>query len=454
MEEPERLLKEVFKIPYMMPFQELVVKRILDDMEDQCDEKNSMTVFPTGAGKSLCFMLPALLTKDRYTILLYPLLSLMNDQKRRFDELEVESTLIRGGMEKDERSKAIENLKSFKSHILITNMESLWYMFLRDETLIFREKTELFVLDEAHTIVTWGETFRKSYENLSLVLDEIKPHQRLSFSATIDERIETRLRETIYKDRSPVVLRLSSDRENIHYHVIYSLSKLMDIVNILNPPESRPALIFTRYRSQTKELSMKLSNRFRAYHYHAGLDKDEKKRIENEFYASGDAVMVATSAYGMGVDKKNIRTVIHYSVPDDALSFLQESGRGGRDRKRMDSYILIAPGEKGKLLSVFTSNECIRNSLLSLMGENVSTGGCLGCSKCLNEDERGRGWAEITQAVRIPFLHTKRSLSLYLKMRKLRDWNIGEISKAIDSAEKFKVIKVVFSRIMKERGPK
>ena len=110
----------------MMPFQELVVKRILDDMEDQCDEKNSMTVFPTGAGKSLCFMLPALLKKDRYTILLYPLLSLMNDQKRRFDELEVESTLIRGGMEKDERSKAIENLKSFKSHILITNMESLW----------------------------------------------------------------------------------------------------------------------------------------------------------------------------------------------------------------------------------------------------------------------------------------------------------------------------------------
>ena len=183
------MLRKRFGICYMMPYQELVIRRILEDSRRK-EKSGSITIFPTGGGKSLCFMLPSLLMFPRYSVIIYPLLSLMNDQKRRFDEMDVQAVLIRGGLERTERAKRIRELKERKANILITNVESLYLMFLRDELNFLKGETELFVLDEAHTVISWGESFRSSYRNLGAIIAEISPHQILSFSATIDRKIE------------------------------------------------------------------------------------------------------------------------------------------------------------------------------------------------------------------------------------------------------------------------
>lgn len=444
------MLRKRFGICYMMPYQELVIRRILEDSRRK-EKSGSITIFPTGGGKSLCFMLPSLLMFPRYSVIIYPLLSLMNDQKRRFDEMEVQAVLIRGGLERTERAKRIRELKERKANILITNVESLYLMFLRDELNFLKGETELFVLDEAHTVISWGESFRSSYRNLGTIIAEISPHQILSFSATIDRKIERRLRDVLYSGMPDItVLRLSCDRENIFYHSVFSLSKLQDILFILKEDRSRPALVFAKYRSETKETYLKIREYFPSFYYHAGLEKEEKEKIEKAFAISRDGVMIATNAYGMGVDKKDIRTVIHLHIPEDALSFLQEAGRGGRDNGMMDEYVLIYPEEESVMKNIFISRKCMRKSLLSLMGEKREEERCQSCSACTGEDVTGQGWKEIRSALRIPFLHTEKTLELFLKSSKLKSWKMDEIISAVRRARKWEIFSSFYGRLFRK----
>ena len=428
-----QILKEIFKIRYLMPYQEMVITRILENSKE---EKHSydLTILPTGSGKSLCFMLPAFLFEKKYTILLYPLLSLMNDQAGRFKNLGIPYSLICGGMDKDIKHKELERLRRFESKILITNMESLLVLQSRNDLRFMHKKLELLVIDEAHTVSSWGLTFRPSYRELGRMIELLAPHQCHAFTATLDKDNEMNLKKMLFPLRCVNVLRASADRENIFYAAMRTLNFRMDLIRILKGDNRLPALVFCRYRKETERLSNLFSPYFKSSYYHAGLDKEERKKKEEEFAGCGSMVMFATNAYGMGVDKKDIRTVVHLSIPDSALDYLQETGRAGRDGDPSLAVLLYNPSDNGELSDVFKSGQCIRYGILEKMGDVSCKNGCLSCSSC-SGFLTSCGEEEIKEKIRKHFLlHTEKTLLFFLLHKKkggLDGWRKDEAAKAL-----------------------
>lgn len=448
-----QILQEVFKIRYLMPYQEMVITRILENSKE---EKHSydLTILPTGSGKSLCFMLPALLFEKRYTILLYPLLSLMNDQAGRFKSLGIPYSLICGGMDKDTRNNELDKLRKFESKILIINMESLLMLQDRNDLYFMQKRLELLVIDEAHTVSSWGLTFRTSYQKLGSMIELLKPHQCHAFTATLDKESERTLKKMLFPLCKVNVLKASADRENIFYGAMRTLNFRMDLIRILKEENRLPALVFCRYRKETERLSALFSPYFKSSYYHAGLDKEERKKIEEEFSSNSSMVMFATSAYGMGVDKKNIRTVVHLNIPDSALDYLQETGRAGRDGEPSLAVLLYSPGDKGYLKDVFMKKQCIRGGILEKMGDASYKNGCLACSFCsgfltsCGEEEIKR---EIKKHL---FIHTRKTLLFFLlhKKKGLKGWRKDEAAKALSILEQEGTVRSFLGHLYLARG--
>lgn len=445
-EKYEEILKSKFGFSYLKPYQELVVARILDAKEK--DEKLDLLVtLPTGEGKSICFMLPVAISDD-YMIIIYPLLSLMNDQESRFKKSGLESVMLRGGLDREERVKRIERLKSKESHILIINIEMLLYLIEKDELSFMRGAT--LVLDEVHTIITWGHSFRASYQRLNEAIDYIKPKSILAFSATIDDYVYKGLVGEVFSGRTPHTIHASSDRANIYYKAIDTLSLEHEIISILKDDSSRPALVFAKSRAKAEELSIMLSKHYKTEYYHAAISKEEKDRKEKWFIESNDGVMVATIAFGMGVDKKNIRTVIHSYLPSSPFAFIQEAGRAGRDGNESTSYILRSSKDKKESAfnSIFEDKECIRYTILKAMGEERDERKCLACSNCKGDILKRAGELEILRYIkRHPFKLKSDTIfsirySYFLKRRyKLCNWREDDVKAALALLEKEKLIK-------------
>ena len=427
----EKTLHESFHMSYLLPAQRAVITRIMENSLRK-EESDSITIMPTGMGKSLCFMLPALMLHPRYTILTYPLLSLMNDQAKRLAEAHIPYALIKGGMEDKERKREIERLRRHEASILITNAESLIILIKRSMLDFLVGNIELFVIDEAHTAVTWAESFRPALKEIRGISEYLRPHQRLCFSATCDSAILAGLKRDILANSDALVLRLSSDRPNIFYAALRSLSRKRDIGKILQSEERR----YQYFKDS-----------FPSFYYHAGLERERKEEIEKLFHASDKAILFATNAYGMGVDKKDIRTVIHLHAPEDAASFLQESGRGGRDGGKMLSIVLYSSKDKGRLKDIFSGRGCIRHELLSLMGEK-SDQRCSACSNCTSFNITPSGEKEILLLLsRLPFLLTRKSAARVLSITMLKGWRQEEIAGALRALLEEKRIKSFFNRL-------
>lgn len=444
-EKYEEILRSRFGFSYLKPYQELVVARILDAREK--DERLDLLVtLPTGEGKSICFMLPAAINND-YMVIIYPLLSLMNDQESRFRKAGLDSVMLRGGLSGLERDERINKLKRKESHILIINMEMLLYLMERDE-LSFMNGAAL-VLDEVHTIITWGHTFRPSYQRLNEAIEYIKPRSILAFSATIDDEVYKGLVKEVFSGREPHTIHASSDRSNIYYKAIDTLSLKHELISILQDESSRPALVFAKSRARAEELSMMLSRYYETEFYHAAIEKEEKERKEKWFIESKNGVMVATIAFGMGVDKKNIRTVIHSYLPASPFAFIQEAGRAGRDGNESISYILRSPGymKESAFSPIFDDKACIRFTILKAMGEERDENRCLSCSNCRGDILRRAGERELLRYIkRHPFklksdlLFSIRFSLLMKKKNKLRNWKEEELKEALTTLEKEKLI--------------
>ncbi len=448
---------ERFNVPYLRTYQELVIKTFIENEENRI-KSNFLVCLPTGSGKSLCFMLPAYLIK-RPVIIVYPLLSLMNDQKKRFDQVGIGCEVVKGGMEKEERNAALGNIVSGTSRVLITNIEMLTYLI----STPFKEKINklhpTLVLDEAHTIITWGESFRECYKNTSSVIKAIKPFNILAFTATMDRKIRNGIIDEVFDGRTPYIVHSSTDRENIYYHSCRSLNKREDVKKIISNKDMRPAIIFASSRNEAEKLCMELKGDFDIRFYHAGLDKEQRLQTERWFFSSDDGLLAATNAFGMGVDKKNIRTVIHIALPRDASSYLQEAGRGGRDGSRSDSYVLYHPDEKSPLEEIFKTNICIRKNLLKLMNEeSLGEERCLSCNHCIKETFISAGETEILSYIKSHPFCKKENISYYLsksfftkKRYKLTGWTEKEVNAAVGILINEGKIVDVYSHLLKKR---
>ena len=411
-------VRERFGISALFPYQRLVATNILraagadgyssrhsvnpvtGEVEIEDAVTDQIMILPTGAGKSLCFMLPAVMLPG-ITVIVFPLLSLMADQLRRLEERGIPARILRGGQSPREREETFAVLEKGSVSILITNPETL----KQEKTLGRLEKcvVDHLVIDETHTVFEWGSTFRPSYLDLPTIYERLDIRVVTAFTATASPLVLDEVRTILFPDRSPHLITADPDRPNIAYRVIPSICKDHDLARLLRGILPRPALVFCRTRRGAEETARTLRYLLaekEIYFYHAGLEREEKKKIEEWFFASRDGILTATCAYGMGVDKSDIRTVIHKDPAPSVEAYLQESGRGGRDRKQAYAVLLLGPDEttgadgdtqiEGAPLelrrylafirAVDDPARCRREMLLGLLGARPEA--CFGCDVC------------------------------------------------------------------------
>ncbi|MBN1649347.1 MAG: ATP-dependent DNA helicase RecQ [Spirochaetales bacterium] len=404
--------RDLFGIDYLMPFQRLVISNILesawlnghmgttakgmeystylrqinpvDDPADRDCTPHQLVILPTGAGKSLCFLLPSFFLGG-ITLVIFPLLGLINDQLRRCCEAGISAVKVTGNMTRAERVQVCNQIGQNRAKIVLTNPEKLSDKSFRQ---LLKNRVSHLVIDEAHTVSQWGDSFRPSFLDLSGIIPELGAPIITAFTATASDHIRRRIQAVLFKNETLHIISQLTDRENIHYSVHRPLNKLQETLSLVSDPGRLPAIVFCSSRTGCEILARQLrlySGRRDIFFYHAGLSADEKLKIEKWFFASDSGILCATCAYGMGVDKQNIRCVIHYDLPSGMEAYLQESGRAGRDRREASAIALVSSLKKynGKspLLSVFSINTvCRRKSYLAFLQQEP--GHCAGCDVC------------------------------------------------------------------------
>lgn len=445
-----------FGITYLFPWQRLVIANILDasKTEDSPCNARQIVIFPTGSGKSLCFLVPSLFLPGP-TLVIYPLLALMSDQQRRISEAGLGCVVFRGGQSETERDALFRKISS-GTRLILANPE-----VLRSPGLLRKLAScgiSHAAVDEAHCVSEWGETFRPAYLELGRMLRSIGVRVITAFTATASAPVLERISSSLFGGEAHVI-RSEADRPNIAYSVIRTCSKEKDVLR-LALSEQKPMVIFCGTRLHAEDLAREINTcagRQAAEFYHAGLEKSEKDLIEKRFYGSSSGILCATCAYGMGVDKKDIHTIIHADVPETVESYVQESGRAGRNGLPARAVLLWSPedsirtssfaeGSRGRVMKDFAeSGKCRRQVLLDALGAEKAV--CSGCDIC---DSRRNGSTDYAQTAfrfirRAHRLYTKAGLQEQLLMVlnrqsrtdcKRRIWNYADIAELLSQMEK------------------
>ncbi|WP_041394984.1 RecQ family ATP-dependent DNA helicase [Parasphaerochaeta coccoides] len=408
----------------LRPFQSLIIEDMLEaEQNDACDPGH-LVILPTGGGKTLCFMLPALLMNG-ISIIVYPLLSLMNDQKRKMTDSPVPVFCLRGGQTYAQRDDIWRKLSHLNQAIILTNPETLVNPHVRQR--LEKLDISLFVLDEAHTLIQWGNSFRPAYHDLSQTLPTLGARHVMAFTATSGDGMTGQLIASLFNRVPPHIVRADIDRPNIIYHVRRTLCPDREIV-LLAAIAPRPLLVFCPTRRETwrcaTEIALALPH-IPVRAYHAGLGRKEREETESWFISSQDAVLCATCAFGMGVDKPNIRSVVHVRLPSTVEEYLQESGRAGRDGNTSHAWVIITGMEKpcqGYQNAFMEPHGCIRRTVLEKMGQQGTF--CSGCDICdstyVNEAEAENDI--LKEILWHPLRHNPDTLSAWLRANE-DNWN-------------------------------
>jgi ATP-dependent DNA helicase RecQ len=389
--------QNAFGITYLYPWQRLVIANILDvsgysktiKAEDTAYSGHQIVLLPTGAGKSLCFLVPAVLLSGP-TLIIYPLLALMTDQQRRIKEGGLRSVTFKGNQSTEEREENFRQLKA-GTKIILANPE-----VLQNEQLVTRLALcgiVHAVIDEAHCVSEWGESFRPAYLTVGKILKRLQVPVITAFTATASSAVLKRIAEVIFMGEAHIV-RSESDRPNISYYVNHTYAKKQEVLT-LAVTERRPMIIFCGTRANAEDIARELIvcyGKGTARFYHAGLEKEEKDETEKWFFNGTGGILCATCAYGMGVDKHDIRTVIHFNPPATAEAYIQEAGRAGRDGYQAKAILLWSPedsahfssfqkGSREYIMRDFaTTTGCRRQVLLDALGAEQAV--CSGCDLC------------------------------------------------------------------------
>ncbi len=342
---PEALL-ERFGLERFRPGQREAVQAALDG-------RDSLVVMPTGGGKSLCYQLPALADLG-LVVVVSPLIALMSDQLSRLKQAGVRATMLASGMEDGHNATALAEIRSGESSLVLAAPERFASGAFR-EALASRT-VSLFVVDEAHCVAEWGHDFRPDYLRLHEAIASLGRPAVMAATATATPQVAREIAERL-ELRDPVSIRSGFDRPNLTFDVVSVegtgavARKRSALMYVLADPAARPAIVYCGTRKDTDSLASEIAREgIATVAYHAGMNPQDRRDSQEDFMEGRAEVVVATNAFGMGVDKADVRTVAHWAIPTSLEAYYLEAGRAGRDGRPADALLLAARYDLGRLI--------------------------------------------------------------------------------------------------------
>ena len=399
-------LKEFFGFDSFKGMQEQVISTILEGQD-------CFVIMPTGAGKSLCYQLPALISNGT-AVIISPLIALMKNQVdaiRGFGESDSIAHFLNSSLTKTQSEKVKRDVTEGRTKMLYIAPETL----KKDETIDFLRsvKVSFVAVDEAHCISEWGHDFRPEYRRIKQIVKEIDDVPMVALTATATPKVQLDIQKTLNM-LDAKVFKSSFNRANLYYEVLPKGSKaqtMKDLISFINKRKGKSGIVYCLSRKKTEEVAEILqANGINALPYHAGLDAKTRAGNQDKFLMEDADVICATIAFGMGIDKPDVRFVIHYDVPKSLEGYYQETGRAGRDGKEGDCVLFFNPKDTEKLekflkdnpvaereigtqliseMAFFAeSSQCRRKSLLHYFGENFNADKCdKMCDNCRSPRE-------------------------------------------------------------------
>ncbi len=394
---PLHLLQTVFGYDEFRLLQAEIIENILN-------RHDTLIIMPTGGGKSLCYQLPALLF-DGLTVVVSPLISLMQDQVTQLQHLGVSAVFLNSTLTHNEYLSTIRQIKCGEVSLLYIAPETL----LRPETLLMLDECQMdcLAIDEAHCISQWGHDFRPEYRQLAQMRERFPSAVCVALTATATPRVQTDISQALgFRNEDKFIS--SFDRKNLVIAVESKVNLYQQIFDFLANHRDQSGIIYCATKLQVDTLHQKLvADDFSALPYHAGLDAETREQNQTAFIRGDVRIMVATIAFGMGIDKPDVRYVVHADLPDNIEYYYQEIGRAGRDGLRADCLLLFSYGDidtiqyliqqgaaserddRRKRLTALvdwaTSADCRRIGLLGYFGEKYEADNCQMCDNCLIE---------------------------------------------------------------------
>ena len=392
-------LKEYFGFSSFKGNQEAVIRNVLEG-------NDTFVLMPTGGGKSLCYQLPALIM-DGVAIVISPLIALMKNQVDAMRTFSADSGIahfLNSSLNKTAVAQVRADVLSGKTKLLYFAPESL----TKEDNVAFLHKIKVsfYAIDEAHCISEWGHDFRPEYRRIRPIINEIGPAPLIALTATATPKVQLDIQKNLGMSDA-AVFKSSFNRPNLYYEIRPKHDVDREIIRFIKQNEGKSGIIYCLSRKKVEELTeLLVANGIRALAYHAGMDAATRAANQDDFLMERVEVIVATIAFGMGIDKPDVRYVIHYDIPKSLEGYYQETGRAGRDGgeghcltfysykdiQKLEKFMQgkpVAEQEIGKLLLLETvsyaeSSMCRRKTLLHYFGEDYTEDNCGNCDNCRN----------------------------------------------------------------------